>query len=169
MKSEFGKGLVVCLCKFYQHFASENLRNAYFCAKMLELSEEDKEKVMSDNPPSHLNYGTTANNNFKFFYTKEVQIWGSVEKAMSQKITLWANGASDHLYDIKVPKGKEWNVIRKAVKKLQNAGLEMGHGAGIMGTRLYTLKDVAAMENVTKELLIAIDTMLGLKPDWGEW
>ena len=45
----------------------------------------------------------------------------------------------------------------------------MGHGAGIMGTRLYTLKDVAAMENVTKELLIAIDTMLGLKPDWGEW
>ncbi|GAI24302.1 unnamed protein product, partial [marine sediment metagenome] len=29
---------------------------------------------------------------------------GSVEKGLSHLIELWANGASDHLYEIEVPK-----------------------------------------------------------------
>ncbi len=166
MKSEFGRGLVVCLTKFYQHFGDDSLRDAYFCARILKLSEEDKNKVMSDSPPSHLNYGRNLNNAFKFFYTKEVSIWKGVEEAMSHKVTLWANGASDHLYDIKVPKGEKWKGVRSAVKRLKNTGLEMGHG---METRIYTLQDVSVMEKLTKDVIIAVDAIIGLKPDWGEW
>ena len=168
VKSEFGKGFVVCLSKFYQHFGYDSLTNIRFCEKMMKLSKEDIEKVISGNPPANLNYGTERSNAFKFFYTKEISVWGSAEKAMNQKVSLWANGASDHLYEIEVPKGKRWDRFREPVKKLQNIALDMGHGAGLNGTKLYTLKNIDALQEVTEELLLLIDMMLGLKADWGE-
>jgi len=52
------------------------------------------------------------------------------ESTMSEsaRITLWANGASDHLYEIEVPQGSNWDEIRKQVKALQDKALEIGHG-----------------------------------------
>jgi len=168
-KSEFGKGLVVCLAKFYQHFANQTLKDAYFCDQMMGLPEEDRKKVISDNPPPRLDYGIDTNSNFRFFYTKEIPIWGSAKNVISHRITLWANGASDHLYEIGVPKGKDWDKIRNIVEKLQNIGLDMGHGSGLMGTTIYTLKDVDYLKKLTEKLLLLIDMKIGLKADWGEW
>jgi len=102
-KSKFGKGLVICLAKFYQHFADESLRRIYFCKQISDMPETDQEKVMSKNPPDNLNFGKDLNAHYSFWKNKIVPIWGSVEDALSTSITVWANGASDHLYEIETP------------------------------------------------------------------
>jgi len=213
-KSEFGKGLVVCLSKFYQHFGNDMLTKASFCKRISEMSEEDQEKVMSDKPPPNLNYGKDLNEWFKFWKTKLVPIYGSIEAKISSDITLWANGASDHLYEIEVPKddpideafflyfnmlrkilrkilnliphakvkrlivklhnfipveGVGWFYIREIVEALQDKGLEMGHGAGLMGSRSYTFDDLEEISGLTEKALILVDIKLGLRPDWGSF
>ena len=168
-KSEFGKGLVVCLAKFMEHFGNETLHRANFCRQISNMSKENQNKVMSDNPPSSHNYGKELNEYFKFWKTKLVPIVGSIKAQTSHDLTLWANGASDHLYEIEVPKGKEWNEIRRITKELKDKGLDMGHGSGLTGRRIYELKDLYELKKLTKKALILIDEKLGLKPDWGEY
>ena len=56
-QSEFGKGLVVCLSKFYQHFGTEQLRRIYFYKRCSERPEEEQEKIRTGNPPANLDYG----------------------------------------------------------------------------------------------------------------
>ena len=45
----------------------------------------------------------------------------------------------------------------------------MGHGDGLMGNRIYSLKDVDELRDLTEEILVMIDKKLGLKADWGKW
>ncbi|GAH35681.1 unnamed protein product, partial [marine sediment metagenome] len=151
---------------------------------------------------------------FKLWKTGLVPIYGSVEAKISSDLTLWANGASDHLYEIEVPKddpideafflyfnmlrkilrkilnfmphakvkkliakahnlipveGVGWFYIREIVGELQDKGLNMGHGAGLMGTRSYTFDDINELRELTEKALILVDIKLGLRPDWGEY
>ena len=129
-KSEFGKGLVICLAKFSEHFVT------------LQAQIEQYEKMREKHPD------------------------GFTE---SSAVTLWANGATNHLYEIEVPKGREWAKIRKKVKELQEKGLDMGHGSGIMGGKDFTKEDAWALMNLTKEIALLIDRKLGLKPDEGSF
>ena len=183
-KGKFCRNLIVNLIKFYQCFI-----NKYFKKKK---SEFGKGLVVCL---------------FKFYqhfspeYLKEINIckgalssYCGEEKALSRGITLWANGASDHLYEIESPEGKEWNEVRKKVKILQDSGLEMGHGiARYTRGAIYTLKDVERLRELAEEILMAvnnklklnlhfeesreldikmlikIDKKLGLKSNWGEW
>lgn len=188
MKKERGKfcrDLIVSLVKFCQHFI-----NKYF---KKEKSEFGRGLVVCL---------AKFYQHFSPEYLKEINIckealssyYGNEEKALNQGITLWANGASDHLYEIEAPEGKEWNEVREKVKILQDSGLEMGHGIACYtrGT-IYALKDVERLRELTEEILMAvnnklklnfhfaesqeldikmlikIDKKLGLKPDWGEW
>lgn len=184
-KSKSGRDLIVSLVKFCQHFI-----NKYF---KKEKSEFGKGLVVCL---------------FKFYqhfspeYLEEIKIckeafssyYGNEEKALSRGITLWANGASDHLYEIEAPEGKDWDEAREKVKILQDSGLEMGHGISrYTKGAIYTLKDVERLRELAEEILMAvnnklklnlhfeesqeldikmlikIDKKLGLKPDWGEW
>ena len=129
-KSEFGKGLVICLVKFAEHFMK------------LQNDLETYKKMHKQNP--------------KLF-------------AESHAINMWANGASDHLYEIEVPEGKEWDSIRKKVLGLQKTGLDMGHGCGLMGTKKYTKEDVFKLMDLTREIALDIDKKLGLKAEIGQW
>jgi len=182
--SKFCRDLIVSLVKFYQNFI-----NKYF---KKEKSEFGKGLVVCL---------AKFYQHFSPEYLKEINICKEVfsshcgdEKALSQGITLWANGASDHLYEIEAPGGKEWEGVRQKVKELQDSGLEMGHGIACYtrGT-IYALKDVERLRELTEEILMAvnnklklnfhfeksqeldikmlikIDKKLGLKPDWGEW
>lgn len=168
-KSEFGKGLVVCLAKFYEHFANQQLLNLYFYKRCSERSEEEQQKIRSKNPPANLNYGRDRNEGFDFWMSKMVPIHGSIEATISSDITLWANGASDHLYEIGAPERKEWDKIRKIVIELKDKGLDMGHGRGLMGDKQYNLDDIGELQKLTEKALLLIDEKLGLKPDWGKW
>lgn len=168
-KSEFGKGLAVCLAKFYEHFASQSLLNLYFYKRSSERPEEEQRKIRSANPPDNLNYGRDKNEGFDFWMSKMIPIWGSIGATISHDVNLWANGASDHLYQIYCPRGKEWNDLRKIVAELKDKGLDMGHGKGLMGTETYTLEDVDELRRLTEKALVLVDRKIGLKPDWGEW
>jgi len=184
VKFRFCKDLIVNLAKFFRYFIDRYFKK--------EKSEFGKGLVVCL---------VKFHQHFSPEYLREIYIYKGVfsshygeEKALSQGITLWANGASDHLYEIEAPEGKEWNEIREKVKILQDSGLEMGHGIAryTKGT-IYTLKDVERLRELAEEILMAvnnklklnfhfeesqeldikmlikIDKKLGLKPDWGEW
>ena len=146
MKSEFGRGLVICLLKFAEHFERNMLD---FNDLMQEVWSETNQKTCKEC------YGSNK------------------ELYLSNQIEIWANGASDHLYEIKVPEGKDWDKIRRLVKKLQAKGLEMGHGFGIQTwsskNDCYTIKDFEKLKKLTYEICLLIDKKLGLKPDIGTW
>lgn len=167
-KSDFGKGLVVCLAKFMEHFAGDQMRQLSHRVFLLKKPKYQQKIILSGNPPPSLNYGKDKTEDFIFFINKMVPIWGSIKATISHDVTLWANGASDHLYEIETPKGKNWEAIRKIVKELQDKGLEMGHGRGLMGGKIYTVDDIYELGDLTRKALLLIDKKLGLKPDWGE-
>lgn len=166
MKSEFGKGLVICLTKFSEHFENNYVRELQIIKSYLKENEKNKELMTSPNPPSGLNYGKPHMDNLRFFMEKEVPIDGSIEKALSMKIELWANGATDHLYEIEVPEQFKRTTLGKKIKMLQDKGLEMGHG--FLG-KIWTIEDVEELMNLTREIGVLIDKKLGLKPDIGEY
>lgn len=165
--SEFGKGLVVCLAKLSEHFMDE-LGDFWIYDKWIKETKENQKLMLSSNPPSNLDYGKPHMENLRFFVEKIVPIYGSPERALSRgHITLWANGASDHLYEIEVPKGRSWEAIRKLVKELQHKGLEMGHG--FRNEKIYTMKDVDELKDLTRKIALMIDRKLGLKVELGKW
>jgi len=168
LKSEFGKGLVINLVKFSEHFNYKGgyLRQIKSVLFYLEKNKEERDLMISDDPPPNLDYGKEIKEEIKMFLICYLKIWKSYEKAISQLITLWANGATDHLYEIEVPEGKEWNKIRKLVSELQNKGLDMGHG---FKDKIYVYDDVLELWELVKKICILIDKKIGLKPNWGEW
>ena len=164
-KSEFGKGLVICLVKFAEHFENDMIRKTLRYSNFLSKSEEEQKLIRSKNPPNNLDYGR-INKEFDWWMTKMVPIRGTPEKTLSNEIELWLNRASDHLYDIEVPKGKKWDKIRKKVDKLQSKGLEIGHG---FTKKIWKKEDVNELQNLTREIALDIDKLIGLKPDIGQW
>lgn len=76
------------------------------------------------------------------------------------------NGASDHLYEIEVPKDWENTKIGKTVKRLQSYGLEIGHG---FTQKRWAEEDVNKAYTMCQEIALLIDKGLGLKPDRGQW
>lgn len=115
-ESEFGRGLVICLVKFAEHFPN--------------------------------------------ITWSEKQDW-----------SVWANGASDHLYDIQVPKKWKDTELDRLVRELQDKGLDMGHGKGLLGNIKYTVKDIIELRDLTHKIALLIDQYSGLKKiaDVGSW
>ena len=76
------------------------------------------------------------------------------------------NAASDHLYEIEVPKEWQKTKIGKMVKELRSYGLEMGHG---FTGKSWTEEDVDRAYSMCQEIALLIDRKLGLKPEKGTW
>ena len=87
----------------------------------------------------------------------------------SDAIHMWANGASDHLYDIEVPEGKQWDEIRESVRELQDLGLLMGHSFTDEGKKASTQENFFRLSNLAREIAIFIDKQIGLEPEIGEY
>ena len=81
-ESEFGKGLVICLVKFAEHF------------ERLHTELETYKKLAEQNPA-----------NAELF-------------TESHAVKMWANAATDHLYEIEVPKSWEKTEVGKAIMEL---------------------------------------------------
>jgi len=168
-KSEFGKGLVICLVKFTNHFSNDLAKTIRDLVIYQNASERKRKEMLQLNPPPNSNYGKNFHDRIRFYINKIMPIHNnSLEELISHEITLWANGATDHLYEIEVPEGKDWNKIRIKVKELQDKGLTMGH-AGFNNTKTYTFKDMEELQELTLQIALLIDKKLGLKPDRGEW
>lgn len=76
------------------------------------------------------------------------------------------NGASDHLYEIKVPTKWKRKELGKRVKELRDFGIKMGHG---FTKTEWTEADVTKAYDMCQEIAILIDTELGLEPQIGTW
>jgi len=81
-------------------------------------------------------------------------------------ISSWANGATDHLYGIEVPKCKDWDAIRKKVDELTVKAFAIRND---YTNTNYTEKDVIYLRDLSREIALMIDKKIGLKPDIGEW
>lgn len=166
--SEFGKGLVICLVKFAEHFDNHFAEPISIANTYLSKTEKEKELMLSSNPPANLDYGFPYMTFLRHF-VDSIKFWGSEEKAFSDLITLWANGSSDHLYNIEVPKKLRNTKLGRKILLLQKLGLDMGHGKGLTGKKIYTFKDFKKLRELTREIALLLDKKLGLKADLGEF
>lgn len=160
--SEYGKGLMVCLAKWFQHFGDRRYFNLMCLHEYIEKDERGREGYYNNMEP-HLQASIT------FFLESSSSVFGNEERAFANEIMMWANAASDHLYEIEVPDGVYWDEVRQLVKELQDKGLDMGHGAGLTGRISYTWGDVEELLNLTQKIMIKVDGILGLQPDWGSY
>ena len=78
---------------------------------------------------------------------------------ISELVWLWLNAASDHFYDLdeRAP---------EPLKALAAVTLEIGHGHG---SQKLTLEHVDKVRELWRESCLAVDQMLGVESDWGEY
>jgi hypothetical protein len=146
--SEFGRGLVICLVKFAEHFERNDLNGLYQIEDSHRRGKEmTKEQLLELNA---------------FYATNS----GSHEERMSYAIEMWANAATDHLREIQTPEGKSWDEIRKQVSALQSLGLEIGHGSH---KEVWKLDVVKTLKTMTREIAFLIDEKIGLDPCLGSF
>ncbi len=166
-KSEFGKGLVICLVKFAQHRTQHNADSFGIFDKWIKQNPENRKLMLSPSPPDNLNYGFPHMQRLKHFVEIADKIYeGDYEKYLSKEIETFMNGASDHLYEIEVPKDKRWDKVRKMVEKLRKKALHMGHG--FEEKKKWTLKDVEDLFELINKISVEIDKNLGLKAEIGQ-
>lgn len=159
-QSEFGAGLVICLVKFAEHLVGwhqyERIRFANRWLGMDE-SERDQKRAEAEKYP----YGDTVRCYGEFLNGRMLEIYETPEQMLSSYITLWANGASDHFYDVDRERAPE------SLVKLADLMLEMGHE---VREKIYTMDDLAEAENLYRQAAFDLDKALGVEaPDWGEY
>ncbi|MCD6434663.1 MAG: hypothetical protein J7L14_03550 [Candidatus Diapherotrites archaeon] len=155
-ESEFGKGLTICLIKFAEHLndsLSRQIRDVAFWHD--ELKEND-EKLRQ--------YDRRVQENVKVFKKVYLETRKNYEEAISDLIKLWASGASDHLYEIEVPKCFKNTLVEDAIKALQKKAINMRSM-----NALLSLKDIDKLWDLTYKIALEIDKELGLKPQIGKW
>lgn len=76
------------------------------------------------------------------------------------------NAATDHLYEIEVPKAWKSKKLGRKVKQLQDFGLEIGHG---FTDKKWTEADITKAYTLCQEIAILIDKELGLEAEVGRW
>jgi len=81
------------------------------------------------------------------------------EKAYSCWLETWANGASDHFYDIQIGDGILPKKLTNRIRKLQEKALEIGHG---YTGKKYTSKDFEWLFDESEEICMEIDKHIGI-------
>lgn len=154
-KSEFGKGFTYCLAMFVMHFENDMALKISRIQFVFSKEESERGKILTNNPEDFHNYGW--NKDMVWWNEHILPIYGSWEKALSSEIEMWANGASDHLYEIETPKQWKGTLIERKVKKLRNLGLEIGHG---FTGKLYTFEDFQLLTKLTSDIFKLTDKKL---------
>jgi hypothetical protein len=152
--SEFGRGVVVCLAKFSEHLwnpAAVTVRNEIHAAAMT-----DAERTRQDAEARAHPTGDAAQRLASRLYSRVLD--KEPDAAISQALEMWANGASDHFYEL------DRDRAPAALRELAELTLTMGHG---FSGRRWTAKDWDRIHELWQASCLALDRQLGLKPDWG--
>lgn len=83
--------------------------------------------------------------------------------------SLWFNGASDHLFELEIPKQWQKKKLGKKMKELQDIALNIGHGARMMDHSPKAKTDFNKCVVFTKKIAFLIDKELGFKPIKGKY
>lgn len=163
--SEFGKGLVICLVKFAEHFERDVSLSTF--DKWISETSEKQRAMLSEHPPDKLNFGFPYMQELRFFVESANKIYkGDYKKCLSNRIEMMMNAASDHLYEIEVPGEPFWDDIRIAVDLLKTKALAIGHG---FTGQVWTMADLTEIKKTTREIAMMIDRKLHLDSNEGEW
>ena len=92
----------------------------------------------------------------------------SVRSGLSKNeaLSLWINGASDHLYEVEYPP-KLPESIKKQVEKLRNNALDYGHGDKMMVG--MPEKEYSNIREALNDITLSIDKWLGVKTEEARW
>ena len=167
--SEFGKGFLYCLAMFITHFDNSTADRLNHIQFVMSKPQEERDLILIDNPDDRHNYGW--NKDVKWWIEKIVPIYGNWERAFSSDLTTWANGSSDHLYELECPEVYKGTEIEKKVEELRDLGLDMGHGRGLMGEAQYTWENFVYLKKLTAQIFKLVDEKLGvevIEARWGE-
>lgn len=82
---------------------------------------------------------------------------------------LFFNGASDHFYDLKIPKQFKNTEIGKLALAIKDKSLNYGHGEGLMGQIKVGEKEYLEVFADLEKLALMIDEKLGVKTSKAEW
>jgi len=160
-QSEFGSGVVVCLAKFSEHLSAPFARrftNALHWSKM-DATEQQKRRDEALQYP----HGDSARlvGNVKGVF---MGIRASEQEELMSALSTWANGASDHFYDLDRDKAPQELI------ELADYMLDLGHGSGLMGKWPNDPSDTwDYIWKQWEEACLAVDRQLGVEPDWGQW
>ena len=146
-KSDFGRGLIYNLCLFVKHFENKKFTNL------------DRYKYLHENPE------ITRSKGEQDWLTISIHIYGSLEKAISDNVVVFMNAASDHLYEMEIPKFLPAD-LRKKIQRLKETSLDMGHG---FKNKLYTYKDAVKLLDLALEISRNIDCYLTIPSKKGRW
>lgn len=150
MSSEFGSGIVVCLAKFSEHLAGHgdsSMQNERLIRKVAK-AKNLKEVRALDGYVSMYEFDKPG-----------VLFEEAREQSVSHSIEIWMNAASDHFYDLdeKAP---------EPLRELAALTLRIGHG---FTGEVWTVETIDEIRELWKQSCIAVDAMLGVESDWGEW
>ena len=81
---------------------------------------------------------------------------------------IWFNGASDHLYELQIPKTLPKS-LQKRLKNFQEKCLDLGHGSGLLDMTSATKEDIKWAVQEAKDLLMEIDKAHGIKVSKGHY
>jgi hypothetical protein len=153
-KSDFAHGLVINLVKFAEHFWNRERQEITAVKTWYELSKKDRELFLSSKPPSHLDFGEALRRQVRNFLDSPIIISHGIDHKIASLIESWANGASDHLYDMFFPARFKNEELNSKINKLRKKGLEMGHG---FTGKKWTFSDINELEKLTEEIAVQID------------
>lgn len=156
-ESEFGSGLIICLTKFSEHFWT----------RTVDRIQSVQTWITRGMPENETMFGHPYTEDVAMFKNIELSVHKDPQKALASMIETWANGATDHLYGLKVPKTWSKTYIAKLIRELRHKGLTMGHG---FTGKLWTIEDFNELQTLTRRIALLIDKKIGVEDgDEGQW
>jgi len=157
-QSEFGAGLVVCLAKFSEHLRNHSAEAVMYLHQWDTLDETQREARRNEAQRSPRGDAAVFLTRIDYYLTS--QFFTTPETRLSEALWSWANGASDHFYDLDRKKAPP------SLRKLADFTLTMGHG---FGGETWTWEHWEEILKLWRQACLALDRRLGTTPDWGEW
>jgi hypothetical protein len=148
MTSEFGSGLVTCLGKFSEHLSNNAAERCHAIAWAAARTPAERERIYAE--AAQLPLGDTA---------RRLSL-ACTRTTYSDALEMWANGASDHFYDLRR------SVAPAPLKQLADLTLRVGHG---FTGESWTPETWNEIWQLWKRSCLAVDRRLGLTPEWGRW
>lgn len=154
--SEFGAGIVVCLAKFSEHLWIERERTAWELCRY----KRDGKGELSKDAQRRLDFATE----WQRKYPEYVHPYGDpLTYAIHDEIGMWANAAGDHFFDLDRERApKELVELGDFMIWLRNDHLRDTQS-------VYGLAELERVRELWQAACIALDRMLGTKPNWGSW
>ena len=147
-KTEFGRGFVYSLVLFAMHFDNEMARRIGGIQLLI------RQGVI----PEHL--AEEAKKAGVFLMPGD-----TLEQNLASAIESWANGASDHLYEIVAPEQAPQE-IKDMATQLRDLGLQLGHG---FQRDLCTWENYLKLRKLTCDLAMMVDISFSVLVDEGDY